>query len=230
MSKSRVDRLGDRLRAGILGNAELEELSAYRATFGPAYRSVFDTVRSELLLDPTGRPAKSTPAIIEKLRRESIRLSQVQDIAGLRIIVPQVTDQDRTTERISALFERVEVVDRRAKPSHGYRAVHIVVFIEGLPVEVQIRTELQHLWAEISEKVADLLGSEIKYGGGPPSIRSGLAVMAKNVQTLEGLEREVQGDASTRELAIAVDRGRARLATELDDILQSVVALRKEVE
>jgi ppGpp synthetase/RelA/SpoT-type nucleotidyltranferase len=188
MSKSSVDRLGDRLRAGTLSNDELEELSAYRATFGPAYRTVFDTVRSELSLVPTGRPAKSTTAIVEKLRRESIRLSQIQDIAGLRIVVPRLSDQDRITESVCALFERAEVVDRRAKPSHGYRAVHIVVFLQGLPVEIQIRTALQHRWAEISEKLADRDGPMVKYGGGSSQVRSTLAYLSDLVATVEASE------------------------------------------
>jgi ppGpp synthetase/RelA/SpoT-type nucleotidyltranferase len=56
----------------------------------------------------------------------------------------------------------VTVVDRRAKPSHGYRAVHVVVRESGLPVEVQVRTELQHSWTELSESLADTFGSDLK--------------------------------------------------------------------
>jgi ppGpp synthetase/RelA/SpoT-type nucleotidyltranferase len=33
-------------------------------------------------------------------------------------------------------------------------------------VEIQVRTSLQHLWAELSEKVADVFDPLIKYGGG----------------------------------------------------------------
>jgi ppGpp synthetase/RelA/SpoT-type nucleotidyltranferase len=43
--------------------------------------------------------------------------------------------------------------------------------ISGKTVEIQVRTRFQHIWAEISEKYADLYGSEIKYGGGAPNIR-----------------------------------------------------------
>lgn len=44
--------------------------------------------------------------------------------------------------------------------------MHLVADFEGHKVEVQLRTELQHLWAEISEKMADTIGSSIKYGNG----------------------------------------------------------------
>jgi ppGpp synthetase/RelA/SpoT-type nucleotidyltranferase len=51
-------------------------------------------------------------------------------------------------------------------PSHGYRAVHIVASVNGRKVEIQLRTELQHLWAEISEKVSDIIDPRLKYGEG----------------------------------------------------------------
>jgi ppGpp synthetase/RelA/SpoT-type nucleotidyltranferase len=55
------------------------------------------------------------------------------------------------------------VIDRRADPRAGYRAVHVVVRIDGLPVEVQFRTELQHRWAQIFERLADEWGRQIRY-------------------------------------------------------------------
>jgi hypothetical protein len=59
------------------------------------------------------------------------------------------------------------VVDRRAEPVNGYRAVHVIVFPESVPIEIQIRTELQHEWAELFEKLADLVGRDIRYGEPP---------------------------------------------------------------
>jgi ppGpp synthetase/RelA/SpoT-type nucleotidyltranferase len=53
----------------------------------------------------------------------------------------------------------------------GYAAVHVIVFPEGTPIEIQIRTAWQHEWAELFEKLADLVGRGIRYGeppaGGP---------------------------------------------------------------
>ena len=39
------------------------------------------------------------------------------------------------------------------------------MFEGGLPVEVQIRTELQDLWAQVFERLADRWGRAIRYGG-----------------------------------------------------------------
>src|SRR5207247_2523827 len=108
------------------------------------------------------RPAKSTTAIREKLLRETIRLTQIQDIAGCRLIVDGIADQDAVTSALSRLFDNAIVVDRRDKPSHGYRAVHVIVSYSNRPVEIQVRTSLQHLWAEFSEKLSDVIDPSIK--------------------------------------------------------------------
>ena len=75
-SKTQIDRLGDHLRKGSFGEADLRLLDEYRRSFTDAYEIVIGSIREELALEPTGRPAKSTSSISEKLRRESIRLTQ----------------------------------------------------------------------------------------------------------------------------------------------------------
>lgn len=172
MKNSAVDRLGERLRQGV-NAADLTLLDGYRRGFLPAYDVVVDRIRAELGLEASGRPAKSTSAIVDKLRRGTMRLTQMQDIAGCRIVVPDIPMQGRLIATLDQMFE-VTVVDRRAQPSHGYRAVHVIATSSGLPVEIQIRTDLQHVWAELSEKLADAFGIDTKYGGGPTSIRKTL--------------------------------------------------------
>lgn len=172
MSNADLDRLGERLRIEFTAT-DLTRLDAYRRGFRLAYDRVVDRLRIELGLEVSGRPAKSTTAIVDKLRRGSIRLAQMQDIAGCRVVVPDITRQSRLVGLLEKMFE-VALVDRRAKPSHGYRAVHAIVHSASLPVEVQVRTDLQHGWAELSEKLADTYGISLKYGGGPPEIRQTL--------------------------------------------------------
>src|SRR5436190_931531 len=94
LSKSQVDRLGDRLRYYEIMDADLVELECYRSSFTSAYEYVIVKIHDQLGLEATGRPAKSTSSIIGKLRRESIRLSQMQDIAGCSLIVTNVITQD----------------------------------------------------------------------------------------------------------------------------------------
>ncbi len=94
----------------------------------------------------------------------------MQDIAGCRIEVEDLVEQDRVVEEIKGKFPRAIVHDRRSKPSYGYRAVHLVVDIAGRSVEIQVRTVLQHSWASAAEKLADL-DPDIKYGGGPEELK-----------------------------------------------------------
>ena len=149
-------------------------LDRYRRSFTEAYEAVVESIRTELALEPTGRPAKSTTSISDKLRRESIRLSQIQDIAGCRVIVPDIAHQESVVQSLISLFEHTTVSDRRAKPSHGYRAVHVIVNTRGKLIEIQVRTALQHLWAELSEKFSDVIDPAIKYGAGVKRYRVSL--------------------------------------------------------
>lgn len=195
MSKTQIDRLGDRLRKGNITEDDIRLLDQYRRSFTESYEIVIGRIRRELSLEPTGRPAKSTTSISDKLRRESIRLTQIQDIAGCRLIVENIAEQDKVVKSLASLFEDVDVVDRRQKPSHGYRAVHVIANCNNKLIEVQVRTELQHLWAEVSEKLSDVIDSAIKYGGGDENIRSLLIAesgMVANVEEAEATLAEVE--------------------------------------
>jgi ppGpp synthetase/RelA/SpoT-type nucleotidyltranferase len=185
LSKSQIDRLGDRLRKGKPSEGDLRLLDSYRRSFGDVYESVVGRIREELSYEPTGRPAKSTTSIIEKLQRETIRLSQMQDIAGCRIVVHVLASQDAVIEQLGSIFNRVDLDDRRVKPSHGYRAVHAIVHESGKLVEAQIRTSLQHKWAELSEKLSDEFDSSIKYGGGSKEVASYLSTLSDAMLDME---------------------------------------------
>ena len=187
-SKTQIDRLGDRLKKGDITDDDLRLLDTYRRSFSEAYEIVVGCIRDEMAMEPTGRRAKSTSSISDKLRRESIRLTQIQDIAGCRLIVSNIAAQENVLESLKGIFENVTVVDRRKQPSHGYRAVHAIVSYSGKVVEIQIRTVLQQLWAEMSEKFSDVVEPAIKYGGGDENIQKLLSNGSFLVDSLESLE------------------------------------------
>ena len=120
-SKTQIDGLGDRLRKGAVEKSDLILLDGYRRSFGAAYENVVQTIHDQLKLEPSGRPAKSTNSLIEKLKRESIRLTQVQDIAGCRVVFPDITKQDLAVDSLMTAFPNAALVDRRETPSYGYR-------------------------------------------------------------------------------------------------------------
>lgn len=190
ISKSQIDHLGERLKKGKIEDADLRLLDQYRRSYAEAYDAVIEAVRSDLSLAPTGRPAKSTPSIVDKLRRESFRLTQIQDIAGCRIVVADIASQNEAVLSLKGLFDNVTIVDRREQPSHGYRAVHVIVCYCEKLIEIQVRTALQHLWAELSERLSDIFGSGLKYGGGNEAIRDILVKESELIADAELLETE----------------------------------------
>jgi len=232
LSKTQIDRLGNRLKKGSPSDDDLRLLDKYRRSFGPAYDFIIRTIRGTLRLEPTGRPAKSTSSIAEKLRRESIRLSQVQDIAGCRVVVADIFAQDQTIAMLREAFPQIRVIDRRISPSHGYRAVHVIVDSEPVTVEIQIRTALQHLWAELSERLADVVDSSIKYGGGDQQIIQILTTESELIAKLELFEKDFSSPpnetAETHNSKIRqIQEDTARMKADLVVRLRSIISLLK---
>ena len=189
ISKTQIDRLGDRLKKGSHTESDLRLLDDYRRSFGEAYEAVVGKLRQRGA-SPTGRLAKSTMSVAEKLRRESLRLSQMQDIAGCRVIVSDVLEQDQFVAGLKSDFSESILSDRRESPSNGYRAVHVIVKVGGKLIEIQVRTAFQHLWAEVSEKSSDVLDPTIKYGGGDQRWQNFLATSSKSVASFEEFEKK----------------------------------------
>ena len=189
-------------------------LDDYRRSFGEAYEAVVRTIRQHGEF-PTGRLAKSTLSIVEKLRRESIRLSQMQDIAGCRVVVADVVQQELFVTSLRTIFPGASVIDRRDKPSYGYRAVHIIAEIAGKPVEIQVRTAVQHLWAELSEKSSDVIDPTIKYGGGTAEWRDILTRSSETVAAYEELETRASKAVAVYEVMVAAHEKCKKRAVEL---------------
>jgi ppGpp synthetase/RelA/SpoT-type nucleotidyltranferase len=160
LSGSQVDKLGRRLRTAETPSVEdLQLLEQLRRAHENARLEVVQALLAEGL-QGTSR-LKTTSTIIEKLRREStMHLSRMQDIAGVRLVIDserpeqERPEQDRVVERIHQLFPDARTVDRRVRPSYGYRAVHVIVRTQGCLVEVQVRTHMQDRWAQIIERLA----------------------------------------------------------------------------
>jgi ppGpp synthetase/RelA/SpoT-type nucleotidyltranferase len=140
-----------------------------------AYQAVLDQVEQrlgELGFQATTR-VKTTGTLLDKLRRDpTLKLRSIHDLAGARIVIDgNLNDQDQAKTDIIEAFvscPRPPIVkDRRERPSHGYRAVHVIVFPENLPVEIQIRTDLQNGWAQFTEYLGDRWGRGLRYGLGP---------------------------------------------------------------
>ena len=115
----------------------------------------------------TGR-VKPIESIREKMVRRSIseeNLAQdMQDIAGLRIMVQFVDDVDEVLEVLRHRQDMRVIQERdyiRHKKSSGYRSYHVVVeypvdTIDGnetILAEIQIRTLSMNFWATIEKRL-----------------------------------------------------------------------------
>jgi ppGpp synthetase/RelA/SpoT-type nucleotidyltranferase len=138
------------------------------------------------------RNVKTIRSVVAKLRRQSTKLVQIQDLVGCRLVVPDVIDQIEWLETLQRLFPKAQVVDRRQTPQHGYRAVHVIVRSGVQRFEIQIRTRYQDEWATVVEKVADRLGLEVKYGGGPEAVRRPLLEVSASMVAQEAFEANWQ--------------------------------------
>jgi putative GTP pyrophosphokinase len=202
-SRTQIDKLGNRLRDSTASNDDYLLLALYRDSFGPAYRQVVELVQRSVKAPVTGRPGKTTPSIIAKLRRFRTRLSQMQDVAGCRLVVEDGLAQERALAWLETAFPKATVVDRRAEASFGYRAIHIIPSVSGKPVEIQLRTKLQHLWAELSESLAFRMFIGLKYGDPVPDVAH-LPVSARMIRQF------MLGSTIS-------EADRARIATSFDD-------------
>lgn len=110
---------------------------------------------------------KRLPAIRHKLRimKKWITLSQMQDIGGCRAVVSSVADvyelvKNYRESDIKHKLEKLSDYIKTPKPT-GYRGIHMIYrynsdrskTYNGLQIEVQLRSPLQHAWATAVETV-----------------------------------------------------------------------------
>jgi putative GTP pyrophosphokinase len=158
-------------------------LSNWRACHGYPINTFQATLRLKLkTIDKNAIVAqrlKRAPSAIAKLQRSpTMKLTQMQDIGGLRAVVSSVARVRRleTNYRESAFkHELASSKDYIDKPkSDGYRSIHLVFryandrapFYDGLLLELQFRTRLQHAWATAVETMGTFLGQALKSGQG----------------------------------------------------------------
>ncbi len=138
--------------------------------------------------------------IVNKLKQfTNMNSTTMQDIAGLRAIAPTVSDVYRIVQDYQSLpqnlVSRFDLIDYVANPKDdGYRSVHLAFRYEGpetspydgLRVELQVRTDLQHLWASAVEITGMWKGQRIKYDEGDPAWSELFCLVAEMIARSEG--------------------------------------------
>jgi len=154
--------------------------------------------RKAKLVDPQSLVAqriKRLSSIDAKLSRFSpqMKLSQMQDIGGCRAVVSSVSEVEKLVE----IYEKSDIkhkVGRKdnyiSKPKDsGYRGIHVVYryfsdrrkTFNGLKVEMQFRSQLQHAWATSVETVGTFTKQALKSSRGEADWLRFFALMSSEI-------------------------------------------------
>ena len=149
-------------------------------------------------------------------------LSQIEDLAAARVITFGLKDVRTIDHRISAEFTVLERSDRSAQLLNrelvGYHSIHYIVSLRqprtnlpeyimytDLRAEVQIRTVLQHAWAEIEHDIQYKSTDDI-----PRTIRQRFANLAGLLAIADREFQSLQDEAQQirKETQSSVEEGR----------------------
>ncbi|KAB0604052.1 RelA/SpoT domain-containing protein [Castellaniella defragrans] len=187
LTKTRIDRVGIALSKGeFRSEEELLELEGIFDEYRKSHLQPLSETTIELQhwLNLYGdsyyiaQRLKRKPQIVRKLNRLSVRLTQLQDIGGCRIIVEKNQDVDRLRkyieEKISnqSNFNLIRTTDYREKgrDDTGYRSLHLIFEKNGIKLELQIRSRIQHYWAESIERTSVIYGYHLKEKEGDQAV------------------------------------------------------------
>lgn len=185
-SKSQINRAGKILKAkNNVTPAEVkwavDLTNTWRACHAYPINTFQATLRSKLKNGYSdyivAQRLKRLPTIVDKLARyPNMQLTTMQDIGGLRAILSNVGNvyKLKSEYEISPHFKKM-IIDEKdyiqcPRDDDGYRSLHLVFKYEnsrnpaydGLKLEMQIRTKLQHAWATAVETMGTFLGQALK--------------------------------------------------------------------
>lgn len=175
---------------------------------------------------------KRLSSIAFKLRRfPTMSLARMQDIGGCRAVlrtpaqVRQLMSDYKDSRIMHQLVNEKDYI-REPKDS-GYRGVHLVYrylsdkkqTYNGLQIEMQLRTRLQHAWATAVETVGTFLQHSLKSSVGPDDWLRFFA-LAASVFAMAERSPAVPGTPTTKR-ALAVEISRLRRSLDVDRRLRS---------
>ena len=225
-SKGQIDRAGRTLRRALTGDEpppsddEIVEATAVVDAFRRAHRAPMMSARASLrsCISSEGLAAaelsqrlKRMPTIVDKLRRlPTMKLSSLQDLGGCRAVFATQEEVRRVQHRCMANSARRNgtedtVRDYATMPrDSGYRAVHLWTRYRGMRVEIQLRTQLQHVWAANVENLTVITGTDYKSGDGSPEVHTWLRRVSRSYALTEsGVQPGREFELELAELAAA---------------------------
>ena len=214
VSKKELNRISKRIVENTDTIEDLQKLSDFRAEHSKIIKSFVWSLRSiinnkKIKLSNRNRiiisqRLKRLPSIIGKLKRfPELRLSRMQDLAGARILLPNIKDTEEVAnylknkvykqkDKNNFLFVREKNYILEPKED-GYRSIHQIFKyqgkkesqLEGYQIELQIRTRLQHQWATSVEIIDSIKQQSLKTGGGDAYYREFFKLSSKLMEYIE---------------------------------------------
>ncbi len=210
-SRKAVNRAGKSLVNSQAGSKEYEKALEIANQWRLAHLYPINTFQARLRLMIRNMPGaivaqrlKRMPTIIDKLDRHSnMQLSTMQDIGGVRAIVPNVKSVRNLVKKYESSPRFAHILkdkdDYISQPKEdGYRGIHLVYrynntmarsetakACKGLLVEVQLRTMEQHYWSTAVETMSVILQQPFKTRGGNKNWAEFFALMSSAIAIVE---------------------------------------------
>ena len=201
MTVGEVNRIGNDLRENKKNEHALNRLAAYRQTF---YADM-STVQNACIQLAKKIEANSIVVsrfkryntIISKLERyPSMKLAQIQDIAGCRIIFEKLTSVYELVDKLSQLpdysvkYEKDYIHEPK---DNGYQCYHLILENNDSKrkVEIQIRTKEQHNWATLVEITDVIFKTNLKERSEPKDFCDALSILSKRNEEIT-IEENIQ--------------------------------------
>jgi ppGpp synthetase/RelA/SpoT-type nucleotidyltranferase len=117
---------------------------------------------------------KRRPQILRKMGRFSVRLTQLQDIGGNRVIVDANADVEALRRFLHERIKKASDISLYRETDYrtlgrddtGYRSLHMILEKAGVKIELQLRSRAQHHWAESIERTSVIYGHHLKENEG----------------------------------------------------------------
>lgn len=146
------------------------------------------------------RPKRMT-SITSKMQRLTVKLDQLNDIAGCRAVIDDIAGVHSLVDFCRSGFPHsfVREYDYIGQPkADGYRCHHIIFkytansrdreIYNGRRIELQVRTRLQHSWATAVEAVGLFRNEALKASEGSPDWLRLFALMSAEFSETEGFD------------------------------------------